>query len=74
MTLNNENVDVPDVMNSDRKFDVSLVGTFLSHTANFNVFVLTPAVQICRVNVLKERKYQPPVSIFDVRDVKVLVV
>ena len=39
-----------------------------------NAFVLAPAVRICRVIALKERKYQLPVSIFDVRDVNVLVV
>ena len=30
---------------------------------------VTPAVRICRVRSLKERKYQLPVAIFDVRDV-----
>ena len=33
-SLSNENVEVPDVMNSNRKFYVSLVGTPLSHTTN----------------------------------------
>lgn len=35
-SLNNENGDVPDVKNRNRKFDVSLGGTFLSHTTNLN--------------------------------------
>ena len=35
---------VRDSMNSNRKFDVSLDGTLLSHTKNLNAFVLTPAV------------------------------
>ena len=71
--LNNENADVPDVMISNRKFDISLDGTLLSHTTNLNAFVLGPAVRICRVRALKERKYQLPVAIFDFRDVNVLV-
>ena len=60
-------------MNSNRKFDVPLDGTLLSHITNLNAFVLTPAVRICRVRALKERKYQPPVAIFDVEDVNILV-
>ena len=35
-SLSNENADVPDVRNSNRKFDVSLGGTFLSHTTNLS--------------------------------------
>ena len=35
-SLSNENADVPDVKNSNRKFDVSLGGTFLSHTTDLN--------------------------------------
>ena len=55
-------------MNSNRKFDVSLInGKLLSHTVNLNAFVLTPAVRIavriCRIRALKERKYQLPVAI-----------
>ena len=69
-SFSNENADVPDVMNSNRRFDVSLDGTLLPHTTNVNAFILTPAV---RVRALKERKYQLPVAIFDVRDVNVLV-
>ena len=60
-------------MISNRKFDISLDGTLLSHTTNLNAFVLGPAVRICRVTELKERKYQLPVAIFDFRDVNVLV-
>ena len=37
--LYNENADLPDVMNSNRKFDVSLNETLLSHTMNLNTFV-----------------------------------
>ena len=55
---------------SNRRFDVLLDGTRLPHTTNLNAFILTPAV---RVRALKERKYQLPVAIFDVRDVNVLV-
>ena len=69
----NENTDVLDVMKSNRKFDVSRDGSLLSHTMNMNVFVLTTAVRICRVRELKNRKYQLPVAIFDVRDVNVTV-
>ena len=36
VSLSNENTDVPDVKNSNRKFAVSLGGTFLSHTRNLN--------------------------------------
>ena len=61
-------------MNSTRKFDVLLDGTLLSHITDLNAFVLTPAVQICLVRAQKERKYQLPVSNFDIRDVNVLVV
>ena len=60
-------------MNKNRKFDVPLDGTLLSNTTNLNTFVLTPAVRICRVRALKERKYQLPVAIFDVEDVNILV-
>ena len=75
MSLSKENADVPDTMNNNQKFNVSLGGTVLSHTTNLNAFVLTPAVvRICRVIALEEIKYQLPVSIFDVRDVNVLVV
>ena len=35
--VSNENADVPDVINSNRKLDVSFDGTLLSHTANLNV-------------------------------------
>ena len=74
MSLNSENADFLDAVNNNQKFDVSLGGTVLSHTTNLNAFVLTPAVRICRVIALNEIKYQIPVSIFDVRDVNVLVV
>ena len=57
-------------MNSNRRFDFLLDRTRLPHTTNVNAFILTPAV---RVRALKERKYQLPVAIFDVRDVNVLV-
>ena len=33
---------------------------YQSHTKNLNAFVLTPAVRICRVRALRERKYQLP--------------
>ena len=44
-SLSNENADVPEVMISNRKFDISLDGTLLSHTTNWNAFVLIPAVE-----------------------------
>ena len=69
----NENTDVLDVMNRNRKFGVSLDGSLLSHTTNVNAFVLTTAVRICQVRELKNRKYQLPVAIFDVWDVNVTV-
>ena len=72
-SLSSENTDVPDVMNSNRKFDVSLDGSPLSHTTNMNAFVLTSAVRICQVRELKNRKYQLPVAIFDVPDINVTV-
>ena len=53
--------------------NVSLEGTLLSHTVNLNAFVLTPAVRMCRVRAPKERKYQLPVAISDVRDVNVVI-
>ena len=59
-------------MSSNWKVYISLDGTLLSYTTNLNAFVLTPAVRICRVRALKERKYQLPVAIFDARDVDVL--
>ena len=71
--FNNENADVPDVMISNRKFDIPLDGTLLSHKTNLNAFVLGPAVRIGGVRALKERKYQLPVATFDFRDVNVLV-
>ena len=73
MSLSNEHAEVPDVMNSNWKFHVSLDGILTSHTANLNAFVFTPAVRICRGRALKERKFQLPVAIFDVCDVNVLV-
>ena len=73
-SLSNENVDVPDVMISNRKsVDISLDGTLLSLKTNWNAFVLSAAVRICRVRAWKERKYQLPFAIFDFRDVNVLV-
>ena len=48
--LRNENTDVPDVMNINRKFDVSLDRTLLSHTTN-----LIPLFR-----ALKGKKYQLP--------------
>ena len=72
-SLSSENTDVLDAMNSNRKFGVSLDGSLLSHTTNVNAFVLTTAVRICQVRELKNRKYQLPVAIFDVRDVNVTV-
>ena len=38
--MSNEKADVTDVITSNRKFDVSLDGTLLSHTTNLNAFVL----------------------------------
>ena len=58
VSLSNENTYVQDVMNSNRKFGISLDGTLLSPTTNLNAFVLTPAIRICQVRALKERKYQ----------------
>ena len=55
--LSNENADLPDVMNSNRKFDVSLDDTLLWHTMNLNAFVFKG---------LKRTKYQLPGVIFDV--------
>ena len=60
---NNES-EVPDFMNGNRKFDVSLDGTLLSHTMNLNAFVLTPAVRICWVRSVRGRKWQPEVDFF----------
>ena len=59
--MSDENADVTDVITSNRKFDVSLDGTFLSHTTN-ECLILTHAVRIGRVCALKERKYQLPVA------------
>ena len=50
-------------MNSNRKFDVSLVGTLLSDITNLNAFALTPPVQICRVRALKEIKFSFSTSV-----------
>ena len=48
---------------------------YQSHTKNLSAFVVTPAVRICRVRVLRERKYQLPSYCYyiDVRDVIVVV-
>ena len=62
-SLSNENADVPDVKNSNRKFAV-----YVSHNKSQCL-----TVRIFRVKALKERKYQLPVAVFDVRDVKALV-
>ena len=59
-------------MTRKRKFDISLDGTLASLNES-ECLCLTPAERICRVKALKERKYQLPVAIFDVRDVNVLV-
>ena len=72
-SLSNENADVPDVMNENGKLDISLDGSLLSHTMNLNTIVLGPLYEIYLVRALKKRKYQLPISIFDVRDVNVLV-
>ena len=57
VSLSNENTYILDIMNSNRKFDISLDGTLLSPTTNLNAFVLTRALQICQVRALRERKY-----------------
>ena len=44
MSLSHENADVPYVMNSRGKFDVSLDGPLLSHAANLKAFLSTPVV------------------------------
>ena len=62
VSWNNES-EVPDFMNGNWKFDVSLDGTLLSHIMNLNAFVLTPAVWICRVRALRGRKYQLLVAV-----------
>ena len=67
------NAELPDVMKSNRKFDVWLDGTILSHTTHRNALVLTPLLRICRVRALKKKKCQLLVAIFDFRDVNVLV-
>ena len=43
----------------------------LSHTTNLNSFILTPAIWIYQVKALKEGKYPPLVTIFDVRDINI---
>ena len=53
--------------------NVSLDETLLSHTVNVNAFVLIPAVRMCRVRALKEKKYQLPLAISDARDANVVV-
>ena len=60
-------------MYTNHQFDVSLDGKIMSYATNWNAFNSTHALRICRVRALKERKYQLPVAIFDVRDVNVLV-
>ena len=75
-SLSNENADVPDVMNENGKLDISLDGSLLFHTMNLNTIVLGPPVRnLSSQSTEKEKisKYQLPVSIFDVRDVNVLV-
>ena len=61
--LSNENADLPDIMNSNRKFDVSLDGTLLSQTKN-----LMPLFR-----ALKGKTHQLPVVTSDVRYVNILV-
>ena len=56
MNLSNENANVLDVMNGNRKFDVSLDGTLLSHTTNLNAFVLSPAVRMSLIIEFKVKK------------------
>ena len=63
--LSNETADVPGVLDSNRKLNVSLNRTLLCHTTNLYAFVLTPAVRICGFRALKERKYELPVAICD---------
>ena len=72
-SLSNEITDIPDVMNSNQKFDVLLDETLLSDTMSLNAFVLSPPVQICRLRALKERKDQLKVAIFDIWDVNILI-
>ena len=60
-------------MNTSRKFDVSLERTLVCHSTNANTFARTLALRICRVRILKERKYQLPDTICDVYDVNVFV-
>ena len=43
--LSNESADIPDAINSNWEFDVSLI---LSHASNLNSFGLNPTVQIVK--------------------------
>ena len=75
--LKQESADVRDVMNSNRKFDVSLINgnLDLSHTVNLNAFLSTPAVRSCtKLSKSTEREAISTSGChFDVRDVNVHV-
>ena len=45
-SLSNKNIDIPEVMNGNRKSDVLLDGTLLFHTNWMPLQVLTPTAQI----------------------------
>ena len=49
-------------MNSNRKFDVLLDGTILSHTTHRDAFVLTPLLRIFRFRALKKNWKMPTSS------------
>ena len=51
--LSNESADIPDVINSNWEFDVSLI---LSHASNLNSFGLNPTVQIILSSQSTERE------------------
>ena len=79
VTLGLEITDAPDVMNSNRKFDVSLYGTLLlvSHKESECLCCNSRCANLSSfLRALRERKYQLPsyCHYIDVRDVIVVVV
>ena len=58
VSLSNENTYVLDVMNSNRKFDISLKEHCCLPQRIWMPYSWMPAIRICQVRALKERKYQ----------------
>ena len=72
VSLSNVNTYVLDIMNSNRKFDISLAGTLSSPTTNLNCLCFNSSFTNLSSQSTEREKISTSVAIFDVRDVNTL--